>query len=64
MENLLLPGLAVVVLLVAASGLFSGRTPPPAQIIYVQPAPVEQPGGGCLPVLLLLGFILLVIALA
>ena len=62
METLILLGLATTVLFTALSSLFSSRVQQP-QIIYVQAAPAEPSGTGCLPLIILVGVVLTVIIL-
>jgi len=62
METLILLGLAMTVLFTAMGSLLPSRAQPP-QIIYVQAAPAEPSGTGCLPLLILVGFVLTVIIL-
>lgn len=58
MENLIILGLAAVMLMVALAGA-RGQQPQPPQIIYVQHvAPEEPSGSGCLPLLILIGVVL------
>lgn len=63
MNTVIVIGLVAAVLLVAV-GRIGSPQPQPPQIIYVQVAPVESAGGGCLPLVILVGVILLAIALA
>lgn len=63
MEYLIMLGLTVAVLIAAISSLFRQRPQRP-QIIYVQPAPLEPDGSGCLPLIILIAFILFALRLA
>lgn len=63
MENLIILGLAAVVLLTAAASVIPNRPQPP-QIIYVQTTPTEPTGTGCLPLLILVGVVLAALAFA
>lgn len=58
MENLILLGLAAVVLMAAIAGARGQQLQPP-QIIFIQHvAPEEPSGSGCLSLLVLLGVVL------
>lgn len=61
MESLIFLGLAAAVLLAAVASLLPSRPQPP-QIIYVQTAPAEPSGSGCLPLLILVGVIVVALA--
>lgn len=63
METLIILGLAAAVLFTAAWSLLSQRSQPP-QIIYVQAAPTETGGTGCLPLVILIAVILFALRLS
>lgn len=63
MNALIFIGLVAAVL-VAAVGRRVTPQPQPPQVVYVQVAPTESPsGGGCLPLIILAGIVLLALAL-
>lgn len=61
MENLIAISLAALVVLAVLAGTASDQPQPP-QVVYIQPLPAEPSGGGCLPLLLLVGVILAALA--
>jgi hypothetical protein len=63
METLISFGLAAAVLLAADGGLVAQR-PLPTQIIYVQAAPTEAGGTGCLPLIILIAVVLFALRLS
>jgi hypothetical protein len=63
METLIIFGLVAAVLVTTAWSLL-GQRPQPPQIIYVQAAPPEAGGTGCLPLIVLIAVILFALRLS
>lgn len=63
METLISFGLAAAVFVTTAWSLL-GQRPQPPQIIYVQAAPTQASGAGCLPLIILIAVILFALRLS
>ncbi|MEI8167436.1 MAG: hypothetical protein WCG26_13730 [Chloroflexales bacterium] len=61
MNTLIIIGLVATVILTAVGRMVTPQAQPP-QIIYVQAAPTETAGAGCLPLIMLIAVILFAIS--